>query len=83
VFPSVLAEAGGWPLARLVLAGADPLTARILRASRVPLTVPLATTLAEARLLLDTRPPRVARDQEIPCHPKAPTLAHWANGVGL
>ena len=78
VFPAALAEAGGWPLARLVLARPDPLTARILQAARVHLTVPLASTLAGARLLLDTRPSRVARDHELPCDSTAPGLARSA-----
>ena len=78
LFPTTLAEAGGWPLARLVLAGADPLTARILRAARVHLTVPLAATITEARLLLDARPPRVAAQHELPCAPAAPLLARLA-----
>jgi anti-sigma regulatory factor (Ser/Thr protein kinase) len=78
VFPDALAEAGGWPLARLVLARPDPLTARILQASRVHLTVPLATTLTEARRLLDVRPPRVVRDHDLPNDPMAPGLARAA-----
>lgn len=78
VFPDALAEAGGWPLARLVLARPDPLTARILQASRVHLTVPLAATLAEARRLLDVRPPRVVRDHDLPNDPMAPGLARAA-----
>jgi anti-sigma regulatory factor (Ser/Thr protein kinase) len=78
VFPDALADAGGWPLARLVLARPDPITARILQASRVHLTVPLASTLAEARRLLDARPPRVARDHDLPNDPMAPGLARAA-----
>jgi anti-sigma regulatory factor (Ser/Thr protein kinase) len=78
LFPTALAEAGGWPLARLALARADPLTTRILRGSRVHLTVPLASTLDGAALLLDVRPPRVARDQPLPCHEMAPALARLA-----
>lgn len=80
VFPAALAESGGWPLARLVLARPDPLTARILQASRVHLTTPLAATLPMARRLLDTRPPRVARDHNLPNDPMAPALARAAMG---
>jgi anti-sigma regulatory factor (Ser/Thr protein kinase) len=75
LFPAALAEAGGWPLARLVLARADVVTARILEAARIHLTVPVATTLDEATLLLDVRPPRVARDHRLPRHRTTPTLA--------
>jgi anti-sigma regulatory factor (Ser/Thr protein kinase) len=78
VFPDALAEAGGWPLARLVLARPDPLTARILQASRVHLTVPLATTLTEARRLLDVRPLRLVRDHDLPNDPMATGLARAA-----
>ncbi len=78
VFPAALADAGGWPLARLVLARPDPLTARILQAARMHLTVPLASTLAGAQLLLDARPSRVARDHELPCDSTAPGLARMA-----
>jgi anti-sigma regulatory factor (Ser/Thr protein kinase) len=40
--------------------------------------VPLATTLTNARLLLDTQPPRVARNHDLPNHPMAPELARAA-----
>ena len=40
--------------------------------------MPLASTLTEARTLLDTRPPRVAREHELPCDPTAPGLARSA-----
>jgi anti-sigma regulatory factor (Ser/Thr protein kinase) len=75
VFPATLSGAGGWPLARLVLAGPDPATAAILRASRVHLTVPVARSREEARALLGVRPPRVARRHELPCAVAAPNLA--------
>src|SRR3954471_17778156 len=61
VFPALLADAGGWPAARLVLFGADPILARTLSALRVTTTVPLAAEEATARLLLDVRPPAVTR----------------------
>jgi anti-sigma regulatory factor (Ser/Thr protein kinase) len=75
LFPAALAGAGGWPRARLVLARADALTTRVLRAARVHLTVPVARTLEEARALLDVRPGRVARDHELPNSAIAPALA--------
>lgn len=66
LFPTVLASAGGWPLARMVLARPDAAMAAALRSARVPLTVPLAATLGEARRALDERPPRVARTYDVP-----------------
>jgi anti-sigma regulatory factor (Ser/Thr protein kinase) len=75
VFPTALAGAGGWPLARLVLAGPDPSTAKILQVARVHLTVPLARNLDEARVMLAARPPRVVRSHELPCTATTPTLA--------
>jgi anti-sigma regulatory factor (Ser/Thr protein kinase) len=78
VFPEALAAAGGWPLARLVLACADPFTTRVLQAARVHLTVPLAASLAEARVLLDAPPPRLVRDHELPYGSAAPGLARAA-----
>ena len=61
VFPSVLAGAGGWPAARLVLFGAGAELARTLTALRVTSTVPLAADETAAWLLLDRRPPVLAR----------------------
>src|SRR5690349_19651438 len=52
---------GGWPSARLVLFGADARLAEMLRALRVSATVPLAPDQTTARLLLQRRPPTVAR----------------------
>jgi anti-sigma regulatory factor (Ser/Thr protein kinase) len=92
LFPATLAGVGGWPLARLALAGPDPTATAILRASRVHLTVPVAKTRDEARTLLDLRPPRVARRHEMPCALTAPGLARsfvasmcddWQLDVGL
>ena len=75
VFRTALAHAGGWPLARLVLAVPDPRTAKMLRATRVHLAVPLATSVDEAERLLAARPPRIVRNHELPYDPTAPTLA--------
>ena len=75
LFPTALAQAGGWPLARLVLAAADPSTAKILQASRVHLTVPLTEDVDHARVMLGYRPPRVVRSHDLPYTPDAPLLA--------
>lgn len=66
VFPSALAEAGGWPSARLVLFGADPATSALLNAERIPVDVPLATDRTSARPLLGVRPERVTRTSTLP-----------------
>jgi hypothetical protein len=65
VFPSVLARAGGWPYAQLVLFGAGPALTRTFKALRVPLTVPLAPDETAARMLLDRRPPVVLRTVDL------------------
>jgi AraC-like DNA-binding protein len=59
LFVTAVAAAGGWPVARLVLFGADPETTDRLRAFRVPDVVPLATTAAEAAARMAARPTRV------------------------
>jgi hypothetical protein len=59
LFPSVLAGAGGWPQARLVLFGPDAGLVRALAALPVSATVPVAPDEITARRLLDQRP-RVA-----------------------
>jgi len=61
VFPSILAGAGGWPGARLVLFGAGPELARSMTALRVCMTVPVAPDEASAHRLLEQRPPTVTR----------------------
>jgi anti-sigma regulatory factor (Ser/Thr protein kinase) len=67
VFPSVLAGVGGWPGARLVVFGADAELARTLTVLRVTSTVPVAPDEATARLLLNQRPPVVARHRDLDC----------------
>lgn len=75
VFPTVLAVAGGWPSARLVLFGADAALGATLRSTRVPETVPLAADLPSARALLDQRPSHVRRHRDLPVHNAAPAAA--------
>ena len=65
VFPSVLAGAGGWPGARLVLFGPDAGLARSLAALRVSATVPVAPDEVTARRLLDQRPRAVTRHLDL------------------
>ena len=71
VFVTAVTAAGGWPLARLVLCGADRPTAERLRACRVPDSVPLAGTAADAAELVDARPARLAHGVELPAGPSA------------
>ena len=65
LFPSVLADVGGWPGARLVLFGADETLARSLGALRVSRAVPLAPDETTAHRLLEHRPPTVARHTDL------------------
>src|SRR5918994_2358204 len=67
LFPSILAGAGGWPRARLGVFGADAELARTLTVLRVTSTVPVAPDEATARLLLNQRPPVVARHLHLGC----------------
>ena len=61
VFPSILAVMGGWPWARLVLFGADPVLAASLSQLGVTSAVPLAADEPEARQLLERHPPQASR----------------------
>ncbi len=65
LFPSVLAGAGGWPQARLVLFGPDAGPVRALAALRVAATVPVAPDEITARRLLDQRPRVVVRHLDL------------------
>jgi anti-sigma regulatory factor (Ser/Thr protein kinase) len=78
VFPSVLARAGGWPLARLVLLGADAALANSIRAARIDTAVPLADNWAAARTLLSRRPERICREVTLPATVEASRLARLA-----
>lgn len=61
VFITAVGAAGGWPVARLVLFGADAAATDRLTACRVADSVPLGATLAEAVALVGARPTRLAR----------------------
>ena len=69
VFVTAVTTAGGWPIARLALFGADQAAAERLRACRVSECVPLARTAEEAAALVDTRPTRLVRGIELPARP--------------
>jgi hypothetical protein len=53
VFPAALAAAGGWPLARLSMFGADAGMRSMLVSTRTVETVPLAADLAAALAILE------------------------------
>jgi AraC-like DNA-binding protein len=66
LFVTAVTAAGGWPLARLVLYGADAQAAERLRACRVPDSVPLAATRDDAAALVATRPARLSYGVDLP-----------------
>jgi anti-sigma regulatory factor (Ser/Thr protein kinase) len=65
-FPAVLAAAGGWPAARMVLFGASDETAALLRPTASTLGSQIAGDREQALALLDVRPARVRRTIELP-----------------
>jgi anti-sigma regulatory factor (Ser/Thr protein kinase) len=75
VFPSALAAAGGWPAARLVLAGPDAELDRQLRALRIHRAVPVAEDRSVAPARLWQRPERVTRHRDLPGAVGAPAAA--------
>jgi anti-sigma regulatory factor (Ser/Thr protein kinase) len=75
LFPSVLAAAGGWPAARLVLTGVGAELAGRLRAVRVHSTVPIVADAADAAASLLRRPERVTRHRDLPAIVAAPGSA--------
>jgi AraC-like DNA-binding protein len=76
VIVTAVTAAGGWPLARLVLFGADARAAERLRRCRVTDSVPLATTADEAAALVDTRPVRLSRSIDLAARPTSVGVAH-------
>ena len=59
VFVTAVTAAGGWPLARLALFGADPAATERLRSCRVTEAMPVVATRDEAAALVGTRPARL------------------------
>lgn len=78
LFPASLAQAGGWPLARLVLLGADPELTVALHAAQIDKSVGLADTWQDAKALLRERPERLRRDVRLPSTAEAARLARIA-----
>jgi anti-sigma regulatory factor (Ser/Thr protein kinase) len=75
VFPTALALAGGWPVARLVMFGATGQLRTMLVSAGAPETVPLADDLPAARALLEQRPAQLRRHWDLPLHTGAPAAA--------
>jgi len=79
ILPTVLAKAGGWPLARLVLIGPGDALRRKLREARISATVPVAEDWPEAHRLIERRPDVVIRWRDIPGDTDAGLLARAAS----
>jgi anti-sigma regulatory factor (Ser/Thr protein kinase) len=75
VFPTALAAAGGWPVARMVLTGAGPELAAVLRSLRIPRAVPLVEHPAAAAERLRRSPDRISRHRDLPADVSAPAAA--------
>jgi AraC-like DNA-binding protein len=69
VFVTAVTAAGGWPLARLALFGADPAATERLRSCRVTEAMPVVATRDEAAALVRTRPARLSRRIDLPAVP--------------
>jgi anti-sigma regulatory factor (Ser/Thr protein kinase) len=92
VFPAVLTAAGGWPVACLVLSGADARMRAELEARGVPPMVPVVADGESAERHLLVRPARVYRQVDLPADLTAPraareflrqTCAAWADEACL
>lgn len=77
VFPAALTAAGGWPLGRILLFGADPGMTAGLHAARVPRTVPLVDNLSAALVEKSVLPQRVHRHRDLPMDLYSPASARY------
>lgn len=75
IFPSVLAECGGWPTAKVVLCRPDKDMAQALAAQGVSVLVPVYHLLLEAEAAIDHRPDVVRMWTWLPCGVWAPATA--------
>ncbi|MDT7578179.1 MAG: hypothetical protein QOH17_4512 [Pseudonocardiales bacterium] len=75
LFATVLAQAGGWPLARLVLVDGAGGVAAAMRAGGWPAEVPLETNRAAGVERLERRPVRIRRTTDLPTGPAGPGYA--------
>jgi len=75
LFPSILSASGGWPVARMVLVGADERLRWALGAATVSTAVPVAESSDEAAMLIQRRPALVRRHRAIAPSLKASQVA--------
>jgi hypothetical protein len=75
VFPTVLAQSGGWPSARLVIIDASGSVGNELRAVRAVLDVPVVRDRSAALPALAQRPERVRRATDLPDGVAGPRFA--------
>jgi hypothetical protein len=76
LFPALLARAGGWPEARMVLVGSPAApVARAMRLTGRDKEVPMAVDAAAGLAVLDRRPQRVRRTTTLPTDVQAPGFA--------
>jgi hypothetical protein len=75
VFPSALAECGGWPAAKIVLCRPDEQMTSALTACGVPTLVPVRHLQLEAEAAIDERPDVVRRRTGLPGNVWAPAMA--------
>jgi hypothetical protein len=78
VFSSALRAGGGWPLARMVLFGADADLSEALHTTRVDERVPLAVDYSAARGRVDAPPDVVHRQIKLPNFSGASVIARSA-----
>lgn len=75
LFATVLAQAGGWPLARLVLVDGAGGVAAAMRTGGWAVEVPLETDRAAGVDRLEHRPQRIRRTTDLPAGPAGPGYA--------
>jgi len=75
VFPTALAHAGGWPLARLVLVGGHGPASSALQAVAATAEVPVVADRAAAVSEIERRPRRVRRRSDLPDSVIGPSFA--------
>lgn len=75
IFPSVLAECGGWPTAKVVLCRPNKAMAQELAARGVSVLVPVYHLLLEAEAAIDRRPDVVRMETQLSCDAWAPATA--------
>jgi hypothetical protein len=75
IFPTVLAECGGWPAAKIALCRPDEEMTEALAAGGVPAVVPVYPLQLEAKGAIDRRPDVVRAQTGLPPHMRAPASA--------